>query len=138
MKAREIMTASPVFCSAETPVTEVARLMCSNDCGAIPVVDQAGMPLGVVTDRDIVCRIVAQNKNALDSTARDCMSEEPVTVKPETGVEECCDILERRQIRRLLVVDEAGRCCGIIAQADIARHAPAGQTAEVVREVSRA
>jgi CBS domain-containing protein len=91
----------------------------------------------VVTDRDITCRTVAQGRNPLDLTAADCMSSPCVTVESHERVEECCRVLEDQQLRRALVVDRAGRLCGIISQADIAEFVHPEQTAEVVREVSQ-
>lgn len=139
MKVNEIMSKDPACCTPESRLGEVARLMVENDCGEIPVVDskRTMRPVGVITDRDIVVRTVAEGKNPLEAEAGDCMSSPAVTVTPETSVEECCDIMEERQLRRVPVVDDAGACCGIVAQADIARHAPTDQTAEVVKEVSR-
>lgn len=58
-------------------------MMVNNDCGCVPVVDEAGKPVGVVTDRDIACRIVAKGKKAVDLTAADCMSSPCVTVRRE-------------------------------------------------------
>ncbi len=111
--------------------------MCANDCGAIPVLDSQKRPLGIVTDRDITCRAVAQGKEALRMEAREIMSKPLVTVSPDANIDECCHVLEDHQLRRVLVVDGGGACCGIVAQADIARHAPKSETAEVVREVSK-
>ena len=76
MHVKEVMTASPTCCLAETSLQEVAKMMVDNDCGEIPVIDsnETKKPLGVVTDRDIVCRTVAQGRNPLDLTASDCMS----------------------------------------------------------------
>jgi CBS domain-containing protein len=109
------------------------------DCGEIPVVDgkRTMRPIGVVTDRDIVVRCVAQGKNPLEAVAEDCMSSPVVTVVPERDLEEAADLMEEHQLRRLPVVDEAGALCGIVAQADLARHAHPREVAEVVREVSR-
>jgi CBS domain-containing protein len=137
MTAKEIMTPSPQMCRIDTPVAEVARMMCGMDCGAIPVVDARKRPIGIVTDRDIACRIVAEDKDHLQATARDCMTSDPVTVDLEARDEECYELLERKRIRRLIVVDADGACCGVIAQADVARKAPKDKTGEVVREVSR-
>jgi CBS domain-containing protein len=81
---------------------------------------------------------VAEGKNPLEMTAGDCMSGPCVTVTPEMSVEDCCRVMEENQIRRVVVVDERGACCGIVAQADIAQHATKQETGEVVREVSRA
>ena len=69
--------------------------------------------------------------------AADCMSSPCVTVTPDTTLEDCCRVMEERQIRRVLAVDAGGACCGIVAQADIARNAPKRDTGRVVTEVSR-
>lgn len=136
MKVREIMTADPACCTSETTLQEVAQMMIDHDCGEIPVVDDTDMPIGVITDRDIVCRTVARGLNPLDLTAGECMTAPCVTVTPEMSVEECCRILEDNKIRRVPVVDADGCCCGIVALADIAMHAKKNATAEVVKEVS--
>src|SRR4029453_13569554 len=140
MQVKEIMTREPACCMPDTNLQEVARLMVECDCGEIPVVEnrQSMKPVGVVTDRDICCRTVAEGKNPLEMTAGDCMSSPCVTVTPEMGVEDCCQLMEENKIRRVPGVDERGALCGIVAQADIARHAPEQETAEVVKVVSRA
>ena len=112
--------------------------MVDKDCGEIPVVEnkESRIPIGVVTDRDIVCRTVAKDKNPLELTAADCMSTSIVTVTPDTPVQECCRIMEEKQIRRVPVVDANGACCGIVALADLAREAKSGVAGQVVKEVS--
>ena len=139
MNVREVMTADPVCCTADTPLTEVAKMMVECDCGAIPVVDSqdSKKPVGMITDRDITIRTVAEGRNPLDLTASDAMTVNVMTVTPETSIEECCNLMEDQQIRRVVVVDENGFCCGMIAQADIAINADSRKTAEVVQEVSR-
>src|SRR5215510_5186874 len=99
MKVKDMMTADPECCTSDTPLQDVARMMVENDCGEIPVVDNKSskVPVRVITDRDIVCRTVANDLNPLDLTAGDCMSSPTVTVKPETSMEECCRILERSE-----------------------------------------
>jgi CBS domain-containing protein len=139
MKVNDLMTKDPACCTPETGLQEVARLMVENDCGEIPVVDgkRTMRPVGVVTDRDIVVRCVAEGSNPLDMEAGDVMSSPVVTVGPDTSVEDVGDLMEEHQLRRVPVVDEAGTICGIVAQADIARHAHPREVAEVVKEVSR-
>src|SRR5688572_11283064 len=139
MNARDIMTKDPACCMPESKLTEVARMMMDHDCGQIPVIENqsTGKPVGVVTDRDIVIRAVAQGKDPLDMTAKDVMSSPAVTVTPDTRIEDCCQTLEDKQVRRVPVVDDRGRCCGMVSQADIAQHAPEKMTAEVVRTVSQ-
>ncbi|MBI2822021.1 MAG: CBS domain-containing protein [Acidobacteria bacterium] len=139
MQVKEVMTASPACCTPTTSLRDVARMMVEHDCGCIPVIEGDGRQklVGVVTDRDICCRTVAEGKNPLELTARDCMSKQCVTVTPETDIDECCDLMERSQVRRIPVVDANGICCGIVSQADVALHVSEKKAAEVVREVSQ-
>ena len=138
MQIREIMTENPACCTPDTSLEEVARMMLDRDCGEIPVVhDSEPRPIGVVTDRDITCRAVALGKNPLQLKARDCMSTPVLTVTPDMSLEECCRIMEEKQLRRIPVVDQQGCCCGIVAQADIVLRASDGQAVEVLKDVSR-
>jgi CBS domain-containing protein len=140
MLVKDIMTEHPACCTAETGLQEVAKMMIEHDCGCIPIVENedSRIPVGVITDRDITTRAVAEGKNPLDLTAGDVMTPSVVAVTPETTLEECCNIMEDKQIRRIAVVDNNGACCGILAQADIATNAGDHTTAEVVQEVSKA
>ena len=135
--ARDVMTVNPACCKPETPLDQVARLMVQHDCGEIPVIDSAEQPIGVVTDRDIVCRMIAEGKNPLAYTAESCMSQPVVTVSVSAELDEVVATMEKHQIRRLPVVDEQGCCAGMIAQADVAWNAREYETGELVREVSR-
>lgn len=139
MKVSEIMTKNPVCCTPDTPLQEVARTMCDRNIGELPVVDsEAGLkPLGVITDRDIVCRSLAKGRNPLEQSTRDCMTRSVVSVTPSTSLEDCARVLEERLIRRVVVVDGNGRVCGIVALADIARKCGSAVTSEIVREVSQ-
>jgi len=132
------MTCNPACVKADAPLREVARLMVEHDCGEIPVVEDGSRPIGVVTDRDITIRSVARGINPVDLPAREVMTSPVVTVSPETSLEDCCNLMEQHQIRRVLVVDDAGALCGIVAVADIARNAGKNATGEVVKEVSEA
>src|SRR5918992_4597322 len=138
MEVKDIMTPDPAVCTPDTSVEWAAGLMVEHDCGEIPVVkDIATMqPVGVITDRDITCRTVAKGLNPLTMTVSECMTTPCITVTPDTSLDECCRVLEENQIRRVPVVDAGGACCGIVALADIAKHAKKRETAEVVREVS--
>ena len=137
MKVREIMTEDPAGCAPETNIRDVAKMMAENDCGEIPVQDERSRPIGVVTDRDIACRIVGQGKDPDRTTARDAMSSPVITVTPEDDVADALDKMEENQVRRVPVVDDSGACCGMITQADIARAASEGDIAELVRDVSQ-
>ena len=138
MQVREIMSADVKCCTPQTTIQEAAQFMLACDCGAIPVVDPGDhtKAVGIVTDRDIVCRAVAEGKNAGETMVSECMSDELTTILPEADVQECCDIMEKAKLRRLLVADRNGDLCGIVAQADIALHLSRNTTAELVKEVS--
>ena len=138
MQAKDMMTTDPACRTADTAFPEVARMMVDQDCGEIPVVENTSSkaPIGVVTDRDIVCRTVAIGLNPLDLTAADCMSKPIITVTPDTLLEECCRIMEEKLIRRVPVVDDRGSCVGIIALADMALHTGKNVAGHIVKEVS--
>ena len=139
IRVKDIMSKDPVYCTADTNLEFVAKLMLEHDCGEIPIVNNEVdlQPVGVITDRDIVCRSVAAGKNPLVMTARECMSRPCITINPDVMIEDCCRILEENKIRRIPVVDERGCCCGIISQADIATHHLKNQIVEILEEVSQ-
>ena len=135
--ARDVMTPDPACCTPHTTLDEVAKLMAHNDCGEIPVLDTADQPIGVITDRDIVCRVVAEGKNPSAYTVEHYMTQPVITVRADAPLEEVVSTMEKHQIRRVPVVDDRGCCAGIIAQADIAWTGAEHDVAELVREVSR-
>lgn len=137
-QVKDIMSKGLACCTPDTPLNKVAEMMVDADCGAIPVVDDrhSAKPLGVVTDRDIVCRTIAADKNPLEITAGQCMTSPAVTVSPQMNIEECCSIMEQNKVRRALVVDDQGACVGVVAQADIAEYAPAHLSAKLLNAVS--
>jgi CBS domain-containing protein len=139
MNAREIMTPNPACCTPETGLQEVAQMLIDHDCGAIPVVQSQATrrTVGIITDRDIACRAIAAGRNALKLTAGDCMSSPCVNVPIDASLEDCCEAMEKNRVRRVLVVDADGACCGIISQADIALRGKDQKAAEVVKEISQ-
>lgn len=140
MQVKDIMTENPMCATAETKLQEIAKMMVDNDCGCIPIVDgdDTKRPTGMLTDRDITIRTVAEGKNPLDLTAGDIMTEDVITVTPEMSVEECGNLMEEKQIRRVAVVNKNGACVGMVAQADIAIKGSQQQAADIVQEVSKA
>lgn len=137
MDIRSVMTPDPATCQASTPIRDVARLMLDNDCGLVPVVDAAGKPVGTVTDRDIALRVVGEGRDVQQCTAQDCMTSPATSVGIDSDLAETTDLMEREQVRRMLVVDTDGRLCGIVAQADIALSGRDRRTAELVEKVSQ-
>jgi len=139
MKAEAIMTKDPVCCLPNDTAERAARLMKDNDCGCIPVVEQLQTRklLGVITDRDIALRGVANGRGA-DTHVRELMSTGVSCCSPGSDVADAERIMARHQVRRVPVTDDAGSCVGIIAQADLARRAGREVSdAEVGRIVER-
>jgi signal-transduction protein with cAMP-binding, CBS, and nucleotidyltransferase domain len=118
---------------------KAAGLMKVYGVGAIAVVADTLDPLleGMVTDRDLCCGVVAAGKNADAVQVADIMTRIPVTCGPEYTLGECLELMQENQIRRIPVVNNRARCMGIVAQADIALHAPAAQVAETIKEISK-
>ena len=138
MSVATVMTENPACCTPPSSLTEVARLMVENDCGEIPVVeDMMSRKLaGVITDRDIATRVVAQGRNSADAKASDCMTTPAIAVTADTSLEDCCEVMESAKIRRVPVIDDRGGVVGIVSLADVVRSANAATTQSVVKEVS--
>ena len=121
LRCRDIMTKNPTAADREMTLREVASLMRAGDFGVLPVVEKKGGKLvGILTDRDIVVRAVAEGKNILETTAGEVMSREIFTAAPDDFVFEAVRTMGERQVRRIPITDEAGVLRGIIAMADIA------------------
>ena len=132
MKVRELMTKNPVAARPDQSLQDIAALMKQNDCGCLPVEDpRSHRLLGVVTDRDIVTRAIAEGRDG-HTTAQDVMSPNPTCCTPDDDVKQLERIMADKQVRRVPVVDRNGRVLGMVAQADLAR-APA-DGAEVTRQ----
>jgi len=137
MQVRDLMTNRLAYCTPDALLPEVAGMMVNCDCGAIPVIDPASnKALGIVTDRDIVCRAVAAAQNPSAVRADQVMTTPIAAVTPESPIEDCLAKMEAAQVRRMLVVDKSGTLCGLVSQADIARAMPERQAAALLRDVS--
>lgn len=137
MKVQDVMTPEPQCCMSQDSLQKAAQLMVECDCGEIPVVDAERKPIGVVTDRDITCRAVAQGLNTTEMTVADVMSTPVICVRLTDDLEDCCRLMEEKQIRRVPIVDETGACCGIISLADIAANLSKDNSGEILRDVSQ-
>ena len=133
-QVREVMTSNPKTCSSNALITEAARAMSSQDVGPIPVVDGDRL-VGLLTDRDIVVRVVAEGRDPQSTTVGEVASSDLATVSPDENLDRALQLLAERQVRRLPVV-EGEKLVGIVAQADIARHADDAQTGRVVEQIS--
>jgi CBS domain-containing protein len=137
MKVQDVMTPEPQCCMAEDTLQRAAQFMVDCDCGEIPVVGKERKPIGVITDRDIACRAVAKGLETTQMTVADVMSTPVVCVRPTDDLEECCRLMEEKQIRRVPAVDEQGLCCGIISLADIAERLGSNNSGQILRDVSQ-
>ncbi len=141
MNARDIMTGGPVqSCRPNTPVRQVAEIMAENDIGSVPVTDDQGHVTGVVTDRDICCRLVASGRT-YDTPVNQVMSPEVFSCHPDADLQEIEQIMREHRIRRVPVVDEQEHLQGIISQADLC-HALHGrpeehEVIETIEEISK-
>jgi CBS domain-containing protein len=135
-KVADVMTPNPQTIEPSTPVIEAARLMAKEDIGPVPIVD-GDRVIGILTDRDIATRVVAEGKDPQSTTAGDVASKQLVTIDPEQDLDEAARLMAQHQVRRLPVCEEDGRLVGILAQADVAAEAPAEQAGQVVSEISK-
>jgi len=140
---RDLMTPDPVCCTPQTSLDAVARVMLENDCGAVPIIEneQNRRLVGIITDRDIVCRVVAQEIPPCSTMVHQVMTRDVATLRPDAKLEDCVRLMARHQVRRIPIVDESGSIVGIVAQADLARAGADEQgfedeLADVVEEVS--
>jgi CBS domain-containing protein len=136
----EVMTREPACCEPEDSIVRAAELMKSEDVGAVPVVEsKTGRRLvGIITDRDIVVKVLAAGRSSDAASVRDAMTQNPVTVREEDDVDRAVSAMADRKVRRIPVVDGAGSLRGIIAQADIAtrlhRDKTTGDLVETISE----
>ena len=138
MKAREIMTANPRTVTPDTNLPEVARLMQQEDVGIVPVVDGGSQSLvGVVTDRDIAIRVVAEGRDPSSVRVSEIMSTNVRTCREDDDVDQVMDVMGQEQVRRIPIVDDRGSLVGIIAQADVVREANDHKAERTVEQISQ-
>jgi len=135
MQITQLMTENPRTVPAGSSVVDAAQLMRDEDAGIAPVVDGERL-VGVVTDRDIAIKVVAEGRDPRSTTVDEIAATDLVTIDPQQELDEALRLMATHQVRRLPVVEEDGRLVGILAQADVARYADAARTGEVVEEIS--
>jgi len=134
MKVRDIMTPDPATLAPKATLGEAATLMKQHDCGSVPVVD-GGRLVGIVTDRDIVVRVIAAGKDPKSVPVSEAMTADPVTVGPELSVDEAQRVMADHQVRRLPVVED-GRVIGLVVIGQVARRDDAHDVGETLKDVS--
>ena len=133
---RDVMTNHPCTIDADKPVVHAARMMRDEDVGLAPIVEGQKL-IGTLTDRDIAIRVVAEGKDPQTTIVREVATSQFVTIDPDEDLDEALRLMAKNQVRRLPVLDQDGRLAGIVAQADVARHASDEQTGEVVEQISK-
>jgi len=133
---RDAMTPNVRTASPSQSLADAAELMKLEDVGSVPVV-QDGRPVGIVTDRDIVVRAVAERRDPQAVLVDEIASRELVTVEPDEDLDEALALMVRHQVRRLRVVEE-GHLVGMLAQADVALEAKEKKVGETIEEISKA
>lgn len=134
MKVSDVMTAQVVTATPDATIEKIASIMAEIDTGAVPIVE-GGKTVGLVTDRDIVVRVVAKGID-LKSPASDIMSEDVLTCLEEDTVADAASKMGDAQVRRLVVVNESGALVGIVSLGDIALDFGAKKVGEALEEIS--
>jgi CBS domain-containing protein len=135
-KVHEVMTDRPRVVTPDTTVSEAAQLMKNDDIGSLPILDGEQLA-GMVTDRDIVIRAIADGKDPRGMPVREVASRELITVNADQELSSALQLMASQQVRRLPVVDDDGRLVGILAQADVAVEAKERDVGEMVEEISK-
>ena len=139
-KCSEVMTKTPTCCLPNDLVSKVAQLMKSKDIGPVPIVEneQTRKLVGVVTDRDLAMKIVAEGRDPKSTKAEEVMTRKVVTCHAEDDLQKALDMMSEHKLRRIPVVDHINGIVGIIAQADVAtRMGQPEKTAALVRGISQ-
>jgi CBS domain-containing protein len=140
-KTNEVMTKKPVCCLPDDLAIEAAELMKSKHVGSIPIIEdqQTRKLVGIVTDRDLTIRIVAEGLDAKSTKVESIMTRNVVTCGAEDDLQKAVDAMSKHQLRRIPVVDDDNKVLGIIAQADVATHFDhPKRTAAMMKEISQA
>ena len=131
---RDVMTEDPRSIGVSASVVEAARLMRDEDIGSLPVTDGEA-PVGMITDRDMTTRVVAEAADPQTTPVGDVASRDVISVAPDDDLDEALRLMARHQVRRLTVVED-GRLVGIVAQADIALRENETKTGQLVEAIS--
>lgn len=141
-KCRDVMTPDPATCEPGDPIQRAAEIMKREDVGAVPVVESRATPrlVGIVTDRDIVVRVLADGQSVERTVVREAMTGNPAYCREDEDVSHAVGYMAERQVRRMPIVDADGRLRGIISQADVAtrvsRDKTTGELVEAISERS--
>lgn len=138
-KCKDVMTKDPTCCEPGDSVVKVAQIMKREDVGSVPVVDSKSSRklVGIVTDRDLVVKVLAEGRSIDGASARDAMTPDPTSCHEDDDVDRALKLMAELQVRRMPIIDAAGRLAGIISQADVATRVNRDkQTGELVEAIS--
>lgn len=135
MKVREIMTRDVEGVRPEATLDAVAKKMKDLDVGAVPVMED-GKAKGIITDRDIVLRGIAEGRNPVETKAEDIMSSSLIYCEENVDIKEAAGKMEDHMIRRLMVVDNDNKVIGVLSLGDLAEAAKKSLAGEVIKEIS--
>lgn len=135
MKVSEVMHPGVHWVEPGTPILEIAKLMRDQDIGSLPVGENDRL-VGMVTDRDIVCRGIAEGLDCSTMTARDVMSSGIIYCRDSEELEDAVRIMEQHEVRRLPVINDQKRMVGILSLGDISHAAPRQVSGEVLQAVA--
>ncbi len=136
MKLSSIMTGGIESVPPQATLAEAAKKMASQDIGSLPVCAERHKVLGIITDRDITVRAVARGMDPNQTRVEEVMTREVLSCPSDASVEAACELMEKRQVRRLLVTGEDDSPVGIVSLGDIALCLRESQSGEVLKKVS--
>ena len=133
---RDVMTANPACVSAKDSIRDVARIMAREDTGVVPVVDGKKV-IGMITDRDIVVRLVAEGKDPSNAKVNEAMTKNVRSIKEDSTINDALQVMSNAQIRRVPVVNNNNEIIGIVSMKDIATESrESGKVGKAVEEIS--
>lgn len=138
-RVRDIMTADPACVRESDGIAEAARIMKREDTGVVPIIDNDRKLVGLITDRDIVVRLVAEGRNPLDCKVNEAMTKSIRSVNEDATVDEVMQTMRGANVRRVPVCDNNDRIVGIVSMADLATEGEQkGKVGDVVQDISEA
>jgi CBS domain-containing protein len=139
MRVKEVMSGNPACCTPNDTVQEVAKVMCDLNVGSIPVVvdHQSRSLVGMITDRDLCCRVLAHGLDGKSTRIQEFVTYNPAICRDGENVENCERLMQEHQVRRIPVVDKENGVIGIVAQADLALKDKPERVSKTVEEISK-
>lgn len=134
---RDVMTANPACVSEKDTIRDAARIMAKQDTGVVPVVDGKKV-VGIITDRDIVVRLIAEGKDASSSKVTDAMSKKVRSIRDDAAIDEALQLMSSAQVRRIPVVNAGNELVGIVSMGDLSKTDHDNKIGRVIETISEA